>query len=132
MNRGLNRVYLIGTVGRDLDPVTVTALGKRVLRVNLATPRAYRSDENEWAETVDWHRLEVHDNNADYLASVCVKGHHLAIEGHLEPRRWVDANNVVHYANDVIVDRILWCSKSAQGTKLATAEPVIDTGNGEE
>lgn len=103
--KGLNKAYLIGNLGQDPE-LRVTASGKSLLKLSLATPNARKVGE-EWVETPDWHRLSFWGKDAEYVARYAKKGDLLAVECAIRQNKWTDKDNVVHYGVDLVVDRVL-------------------------
>lgn len=66
MARNLNKVILIGNVGRD-PGVQTTASGKKVAHVSLATSRRITRD-NGHDERTEWHRLTLWERLANLTA----------------------------------------------------------------
>lgn len=82
MSRNLNKVLLIGNVGRDPD-IQTTSAGTKVAHVSLATSRRIpRGDEFE--QRTEWHRLTLWEGLADIAADYVRKGDRIYIEGRLE------------------------------------------------
>jgi len=81
MSRSVNKVILVGHVGRDPE-VKVTKSGVKVANVSLATNRRRSDDESE--ERTDWHRLTMWDGLADFAADRLGKGDRIYVEGRLE------------------------------------------------
>lgn len=82
MSRSVNKIILVGNVGRDPD-VQTTGGGIRVAHLSLATsrriPRNGRVDER-----TDWHRLTLWDRLADLADEHIRKGDRLYVEGRIE------------------------------------------------
>lgn len=100
----LNRVTLIGNIGRD--PVTRTTQdGKKVLSFALATSERWK-DKNtgETRERTEWHNVVVF---AQPLISVIEnyahKGSRLMVEGSLHTRKWTDQSGVEKYTTEVVI-----------------------------
>jgi len=54
---GLNKVILIGHIGRDPE-VYVFDNGNKKISFSLATTESYRDrDKNEWIEQTEWHNI---------------------------------------------------------------------------
>ena len=80
MARSVNKVILIGNVGRNPDD-HVTAGGKKVAHFSLATNRRVGGES---AEHTDWHRITVWNRRAQFVADYVRKGDRVYVEGHLE------------------------------------------------
>ena len=80
MARSVNKVVLIGNVGRNPDD-HVTADGKKVAHFSLATNRRVGAES---VERTDWHRITVWNKRAQFVADYVRKGDRVYVEGHLE------------------------------------------------
>jgi single-strand DNA-binding protein len=82
MSRTVNKVILVGNVGRDPD-VQTTAGGTKVAHMSLATSRRIPRD-NGIEERTEWHRLTLWDRLAQLAEDYIRKGDRLYIEGRME------------------------------------------------
>jgi single-strand DNA-binding protein len=82
MSRSINKVILVGNVGRDPD-VATTASGTRVAHLSLATSRRIpRGDGFE--DRTEWHRLTLWDRLAQLAEDYIRKGDRIYVEGRIE------------------------------------------------
>jgi single-strand DNA-binding protein len=82
MSRSVNKVILVGNVGRDPD-VQTTASGTKVAHVSLATSRRFPRDGG-MEERTEWHRLTLWDRLAQIAEDYVRKGDRIYIEGRME------------------------------------------------
>jgi single-strand DNA-binding protein len=82
MSRSINKIILVGNVGRDPD-VQTTATGTRVAHCSLATSRRIPRDGGH-EERTEWHRLTLWDRLAQLAEDYVRKGDRLYIEGRME------------------------------------------------
>jgi single-strand DNA-binding protein len=82
MSRSINKVILVGNVGRDPD-VQKTGGGKKVAHMSLATSRRIPRDGGS-EERTEWHRLTLWDRLAEIAEEYVRKGDRLYIEGRME------------------------------------------------
>jgi single-strand DNA-binding protein len=82
MSRSINKVILVGNVGRDPD-VQTTAAGTKVAHMSLATSRRIPRD-NGFEERTEWHRLTLWDGLAQLAEEYVRKGDRLYVEGRME------------------------------------------------
>ena len=82
MSRSVNKITLIGNVGRDPD-IQQTKSGTKVAHFSLATNRRAPADSGE-AERTDWHRLTLWNRQAQYAEDFIRTGDRIYIEGRLE------------------------------------------------
>ena len=82
MARCVNKIVLIGNVGRDPD-VQTTAAGTRVAHFSLATSRRVPRN-GDFEERTEWHRLTLWDRLAQLAEDFIRKGDRLYVEGRME------------------------------------------------
>ncbi len=82
MSRSINKVILVGNVGRDPD-VQTTAAGTKVVHMSLATSRRIPRDSG-YEDRTDWHRLTLWNRLAELAEEYVRKGDRLYIEGRME------------------------------------------------
>ena len=82
MGRSINKVILVGNVGRDPD-VQTTNGGTKVAHISLATSRRVPRNGN-FEERTDWHRITLWDKLAQVAEDYVRKGDRLYIEGRIE------------------------------------------------
>mgnify|MGYP001272482940 CR=1 FL=1 len=81
MSRTVNKVILVGNVGRDPD-IHETKKGTKVVHLSLATNRPPFGDDPQ--ERTDWHRLTLWAGLANFTEDNVKKGDRICIEGRLE------------------------------------------------
>ncbi len=71
--RGVNKVILVGTLGRDPETKTFPN-GGSLTQFSIATSEAW-TDKNtgERKEQTEWHRIVLHNRLGKLLSSSCVK-----------------------------------------------------------
>jgi single-strand DNA-binding protein len=101
MARGLNKVMLIGNLGRDAE-TRHTPSGVAVTNFSIATARRIKDQSGEWRDETDWHDIVLWrgENVAPYL----LKGTQVYVEGRLQTRSWDDQAGVKKYRTEVVVD----------------------------
>ncbi len=82
MARSVNKLILVGNVGRDPE-IQSTSNGHKVAHFSLATSRRIPRD-NGFDERTDWHRLTVWDRLAELAGEYVRKGDRLYIEGRMQ------------------------------------------------
>ena len=80
MSRSVNKIILVGNVGRDPD-IQTTKNGTKVAHLSLATNRKSGSNEPDRTE---WHRLTIWNRLAEFTEECVHKGDRLFVEGRLE------------------------------------------------
>lgn len=101
---GVNKVILIGNVGKDPD-VKVLDNGVRVANFPLATTEIYKKDGNRIEQT-EWHNIVLWRGLAEVTEKIVRKGATLYIEGKLRSRTWEDKDKVKRYSVEVVADTL--------------------------
>jgi single-strand DNA-binding protein len=83
MSRSVNKIILVGNVGRDPD-IHQTQNGTKVAHVSLATNRRLPADGDEVKERTDWHRLTFWNRLAQFAEDFITSGDRIYVEGRLE------------------------------------------------
>jgi single-strand DNA-binding protein len=104
--KGLNRVSLIGHLGKDPEIVQVNE-HTRVAKVSMATSESYRNKEGELKTQTDWHSLVIWGKLAELTGAHLHQGSKLFVEGKLKSRKYVDKQGLTRYVTEVIVDSII-------------------------
>ena len=101
---GLNKVNLIGNVGRDPD-IRSTNEGKEIVVFSLATTEAWRDRATgEKRERTEWHKIVVfHEGIVSIAKNYVKKGVRLFLQGNLQTRKWVDGNGVERYTTEIVL-----------------------------
>jgi len=82
MGRSINKVILVGNVGRDPD-IQTTSTGTKVAHFSMATSRRIPRD-GEQEERTEWHRLTLWDRLAQIAEEYIRKGDRIYVEGRME------------------------------------------------
>lgn len=104
--KGVNKVVLIGTLGRDPESKTFPN-GGSVCNFSIATSEAW-TDKNtgERKEQTEWHRIVLNNKLGEIAQQYLKKGSKVYIEGSLRTRQWTDQNGVERYATEIRGDQI--------------------------
>lgn len=102
MTKGVNRVTLIGTLGKDPDLRTMPN-GASVTNINLATSDSWKDKQTgEQKERTEWHRVVFHGRLAEIAAEYLDKGSRAYVEGALRTNKWTDNHGVERYTTEII------------------------------
>lgn len=120
MSRSVNKVILVGNVGRDPDVMTTSA-GTKVAHLSLATSRRVQRDGG-FEDLTEWHRLTLWDRLARVAEEYVKKGDRLYIEGRVEYDSF-EKNGVTIPTTEILVrELVLLGSPNGQVTAEADEE----------
>ena len=101
----LNKVMLIGNIGKDPEIRMGQNGGRKRVSFSLATSRRYRDNNGEQKEQTDWHNIVGWGKIADIVEQLGIhKGMSLYVEGTLTNRSWTDQNGQKRYVTEVNMD----------------------------
>ncbi len=106
MAGSVNKVILIGNLGRDPEAKSLPSGGKLV-NLNIATSESWRDKASgERREKTEWHRVVIFDENLARVAEQYLrKGSKVYLEGQLQTRKWQDQSGVEKYSTEVVLQR---------------------------
>ncbi len=98
----LNKVLIIGNLGRDPETRFATEGGLQITTINVATSRSYRSQASgQLVEETEWHRIVFFGKQAETIQKYLRKGSAVYVEGRLRTRKW-EKDGVTHYATEIM------------------------------
>lgn len=121
--RSLNKVQLIGNVGKDPD-VRSTSSGGRVAEFSLATSRQWadagaqggRQEKTEWHRCIAWNgRNGAGMGLADVVEKYVKKGDKVFVEGSIEYRQWQDKEGQTRYTTEIRVRELILLGGRGEG-----------------
>ena len=97
---GLNRVQLIGRLGRDPE-IKDTRNGKKVCTFSVAVNRRTRDKEGETQQVADWFNIETWERLAEICYEYLHKGSLVFLEGRLQIDAYEDNGSTRYYTKVV-------------------------------
>lgn len=131
---GVNKVILVGNVGKLPDVVTFPSEGATPVKkasFPLATTEYRRNRDNERVEITEWHNIVCWRGLADVAERILTKGAQIYIEGRLQSRSWEDKEGNKRHVTEVVADNLLLLSKRSQNDDNARNNPLMDILNSE-
>lgn len=103
--RGVNKVILVGTLGRDPE-VRFAANGTAIANLSVATSEQWNDRATgEKQEKTEWHRVVIFGKLAEIAQQYLHKGSQVYLEGKLQTRKWQDQNSGQdRYSTEVVLD----------------------------
>jgi len=120
MSRSVNKITLIGNVGRDPD-MQETKSGTKVAHFSLATNRRAPADSEE-EERTDWHRLTLWSRQAQFAEDYIRSGDRIYVEGRLEYDSYERDGVVIPTAEIHVREVVLLSSKSSGAADLGALD----------
>lgn len=115
MSRTLNKVMLIGNVGKDPE-INFTPSGYKVATFRLATTEQWKDKDGALQEHTDWHTIVAWRGLAEIVEKLVRKGARVYVEGKLQTRSFEDKDGNKRYVVEVISENLLMLdSKRTEG-----------------
>ena len=101
MSGYLNRVQLIGNLGRDPE-VRTAQTGKTVVTLVIATGGSWKDERGNRVERTEWHRIVIFSEGLGQIAEKYLqKGSKVYLEGKLCTRKWQGQSGADRYSNEI-------------------------------
>lgn len=127
----LNKVFLIGNVGKDPE-TGVAANGSAWARFTLATSKRWKDkDSGEQKEQTEWHNISCFgDGLVKVMREHVKKGQQLHVEGEIRTRKWADDKGVDRWTTEIVVQgfdgRVTLLGRREQTGRPSDAPPATE------
>ena len=137
MARGVNKVILVGNLGKDPE-VRYSPSGGAVANITLATSESWKDKTSgEKQEKTEWHRIVFFGRLAEIAGEYLKKGAQIYIEGRLQTRKWQDKEGKDRYTTEIVANEMqMLGSREGRGvpadaeTESAGAAPARSASSG--
>jgi single-strand DNA-binding protein len=123
--RGVNRVMLIGNLGKDPDVQHLEG-NIAVAKFPLATTETFKDRSGKLVSQTEWHTVVLWRGLAELAQKYLHKSSLVYIEGRLRTRNWDDKDGNRKFATEVVGDNLIMLDKKSD--HVASPD---DTGNSE-
>jgi single-strand DNA-binding protein len=123
--RGVNRVMLIGNLGKDPD-VQFLEGNIAVAKFSLATTETYKDRGGKLISQTEWHTVVLWRGLAELAQKYLHKGSLVYIEGRLRTRSWEDKEGHKKFATEVVGDNLIMLDKRNDGTGHGTGDSGLE------
>lgn len=121
MARGLNKVMVIGYLGRDPE-MRFTPSGKSVANFSVACSRSWKSQDGQRHTETEWFNVVAWENLAEIAKEHLEKGDRVYVEGRLQSRSWQDNEGHQHKSVEIVARDILLLSGTEQNKETMETE----------
>lgn len=120
MSRSINRVELLGHLGKDAE-VKFTPSGIQVASFSIATSRRFKpANSEEWKEATDWHRCIFW--RCENIRQFLTKGKQLFLTGRLQTRSY-EKDGITHYVTEITVEELILLGGGASDRGASSPGP---------
>lgn len=121
MSRGLNKVMIIGHLGRDPE-LRYTPSGRPVTSFSMATTRGWTDSNGERQEETEWFNVVAWGNLAEICKQHLHKGQQIYVEGRLQTRGWEDREGRKRYRTELVAQEMIMLGDGASERCVAEEE----------
>lgn len=121
---GINRVILIGNLGKDPDVITFEN-GVKKATFSLATSESYKNKEGNRVDQTEWHNIVMWRGLADIAERFLRKGNQIYLEGKLKTRSY-EQDGIKKYITEIFVDNMTMLGSrkdSAENQNVGSSKP---------
>ena len=118
--RGVNRVMLIGNLGKDPD-VQFLEGNIAVAKFPLATTETFKDRSGKLVSQTEWHTVVLWRGLAELAQKYLHKSSLVYIEGRLRTRSWEDKEGNRKFATEVVGDNLIMLDKRSDGPGPSTS-----------
>ena len=135
--RGVNRVMLIGNLGKDPDMQFLEG-NIAVAKFSLATTESFKDRNGKLIAQTEWHTIVLWRGLAELAQKYLHRGSRVYIEGRLKTRSGEDKEGNKKFATEIVGDNLIMLDKRYEGQPgldnpdqqvSDTEPPVDDSGN---
>lgn len=126
---GVNRVILIGNLGRDPEVITFDN-GVKKASFSLATTESYKNKEGQRVDQTEWHNIVLWRGLAEVAERFLKKGNQIYLEGKIKTRSY-ELDGQKRYITEIFVDNMTMMGKREtspdnQYPQAATPPPKVE------
>ncbi|MEN8171344.1 MAG: single-stranded DNA-binding protein [Chloroflexota bacterium] len=126
MSRGLNKVMIIGHLGRDPE-MRYTPSGRPVTTFSVATNRSWTTSDGERQTETEWFNIVAWSKLAEICNQYLSKGQQVYIEGRLHSRQWEDNQNAKRTSVEIVANEMIMLNeRRAEQDDAADVAPEED------
>jgi len=125
MARGVNKVILVGNLGKDPE-VRYMPSGGAVANITIATSENWKDKQSgERQERTEWHNVVFFNRLAEIAGEYLRKGSKVYVEGSLRTRKWQDKNTGMdRYTTEIVASEMqMLDSRGGDGGGFSGGQP---------
>lgn len=121
MARGVNKVILVGNLGKDPETRYMPS-GSAVTNLTLATSESWKDKQTgEQQDRTEWHKIAMFGRLAEIAAEYLRKGSQIYVEGKLRTRKWQDKEGKDRYTTEIVADEMQMLGSKGGGAGAGAA-----------
>ena len=131
MARSLNKVMLIGNLGKDPE-LRYTGSGVAVATFSLATNESWKDQDGNQQERTEWHNIVAWRRLAEISGEYLKKGRKVYVEGRIQTRSYDDKNTgTKKYMTEIVADNLILLDPRGSGEAPVSQVPQAEESTGQ-
>ncbi len=115
MSRGVNKVIILGFLGKDPE-IRYMPNGKAVANFSIATNEGWTDKQTgDKQERTEWHNIVAFEKLAEIIQQYVFKGSQVYIEGSLRTRKWQDKEGKDRYTTEIVCREMQMLGGKSEG-----------------
>jgi single-strand DNA-binding protein len=111
MSTGVNKVILVGFLGRDPE-VRYTKSSQAVASFSIATTEKWTGKDGNKEEKTEWHKITAWGKLGEICGEYLTKGKQVYIEGRLETKEWEDKEGIKRQTTEIVANNMTMLGQS--------------------
>lgn len=124
--RGINKVILIGNLGKDPDLQYLEG-NIAVAKFPLATTETYKDKNGNLVSQTEWHTVVLWRGLAELAQKYLHKGSLVYIEGRIRTRNWEDKDKNKRFSTEIVGDNLVMLDRRKEQSENGPDTPAADT-----
>jgi len=130
MARSLNKVMLIGNLGKDPE-LKYTTSGVAVANFTIATNESWKDQDGNLQERTEWHNIVAWRKLAEICGEWLKKGKKVYLEGRIQTRSYDDKNTgAKRYITEIVADSMIMLDGRGGGEGQSSGAPTAGASGG--
>ncbi len=113
---GINRVILVGNLGKDPDIMTFDN-GVKKASFSLATTESYKNKEGNRVDQTEWHNIVMWRGLADIAERFLNKGSQIYLEGKIRTRSY-EQDGIRKYITEIFADNMTMLGSKRDSSEI--------------
>ncbi len=123
MARGINKVILVGNLGKDPEAKFMPS-GNAVTNITVATSESWKDKQTgQQQERTEWHRVVFFNRLAEIASEYLRKGSKVYIEGSLRTRKWQGQDGQDRYTTEIVASEMQMLDSRGGSTGYDSPSP---------
>jgi single-strand DNA-binding protein len=125
MASGVNKVILIGNLGRDPEIQTFEN-GVKKAAFSLATTETYKGKDGNKTSQTEWHNIVLWRGLAEIAETYLKKGHQIFLEGKIRTRSWEDKDGNKRFTTEIVGDNMTMLGSPTKTHNVMDEAPSVN------